>query len=337
MKKLGRLGLIIGVLSLAGTMACKSEPPDLAKPHRAKGNDHMNKKEWKQAIAEYEQALKIDAKQEKVWKHKGTAHLQLGEKDKAQEAFQKRLELIDQRPAPADETPEKAAQRAVDTLAEKTEIYIQLGDPDKALEMFQKRLELLEKQPAPADDTPEKAAKRTADRLAEKKDFYSAMANLYLTSGRSEQAEQIFNEVLKLNPKDEGTLSWLAEIYMQRGGAKNMAAPLVDEHLQKALGYYDQVLAINPISFNTYVNKRVVMIRYLENEKTLLRVAELEMAENARKPAKLAEAKAKAEASNARIQEFTAKLQELNQKMGEAHKAQKAAAAAPAPAPAPAK
>jgi tetratricopeptide (TPR) repeat protein len=247
----------------------------------------MNKKEFRQAVAEYELALQIDAKQEKVWKNKTAAHLQLGETDKALEALQKRLELIDQRPPPQAETPEKTAELAAELLAEKTEIF-------------------------------------------------GTMANLYLTSGRGEQAEQSFNEVLTLNPKDETALGWLAEIYATRGGARSAAAPLVDEHLQKALGYYDQVLALNPKSANTYINKRVVMIKYLEHERVQQQVAELEMRENAKKPAKLAEAKARAEASAARMEEFKVKVTELNQKFSEAQKAAKAPAPPPAPAPAPA-
>ncbi|HEX8701913.1 MAG TPA: hypothetical protein VF815_24000, partial [Myxococcaceae bacterium] len=227
----------------------------------------------------------------------------------------------------------------------KTTAHMQLGEMDKALEGLQKRLELLEQRPAPQGATPDKVAAFEAEKLTDKKDILGSIANIYWTTGRGEQAEQTFHEVLKLSPKDETALGWLAEIYAVRGGARSAAAPLVDEHLQKAMGYYDQVLALNPNSPNTYINKRVVLIKYLENEKTMLRVAELEAQENAKKKDKLAEAQAKIAASNARITEFTAKIQEMNQKFGEATKAAKAAAAAaapvpaaaPAPAPAPAK
>ncbi len=260
MKKLGRLGLVLGVLSLT---ACE-DPPDPAKIHRVKASEHMVKKDFKQAVAEYELSLAADPKQEKVWEKKAFAHMQVGETDKALESLQKLLEFR--------------------------------TDP------------------------------------AAKAEVYSSMANLYMTSGRAEQAEQQFNEVLKINPKDESALGWLAEIYAQRGGARSAAAPLVDEHLQKALGYYDQVIAANPNSPNTYINKRVVMIKYMEHERVQQQVAQLEMVENAKKPAKLAEAKAKAETSAARMEEFKVKVAELNQKFAEAQKAAKAAAPAPAPA-----
>lgn len=267
MKKLGRLGLVLGVLTLTGTTACE-DPPTPAKIHRVKASEHMVKKEFKQAAAEYELSLKDDPKQEKVWEKKAFAHMQVGETDKALESLQKLLEFR--------------------------------TDP------------------------------------AAKSEVYSSMANLYMTSGRGDQAEQNFNEVLKINPKDESALGWLAELYAQRGGARSAAAPLVDEHLQKALAYYDQVIALNPNSPNTYINKRVVMLKYMEHERVQQQVAELEMRENAKKPDKLAEAKAKSEASAARMEEFKVKVAELNQKFAEAQKAAKAAAPAPTPAPAPA-
>jgi tetratricopeptide (TPR) repeat protein len=268
MKKLGRLGLVLGVLTL-GTTACE-DPPTPAMIHRVKASEHMVKKEFKQAAAEYELSLKDDPKQEKVWEKKAFAHMQVGETDKALESLQKLLEFR--------------------------------TDPTARAEV------------------------------------YSSMASLYMTSGRAEQAEQTFTEVLKINPKDESALGWLAEIYAQRGGARSMAAPLVDEHLQKALGYYDQVIAINPNSANTYLNKRVVMAKYMEHERVQQQVANLEMIENAKKPAMVAEAKAKLEASAARMEEFKTKINELNQKFAEAQKALKAQQAAPpAPAPAPAK
>jgi tetratricopeptide (TPR) repeat protein len=332
MKKLGRLGLVIGVLSLAGTTACKSEPPDLAKPFRAKGNDFMNKKDWRSAIAEYEQAVLIaeqpQEKLEKVWKHKGMAHLQIGEKDKAKEAFGKRLELMDKRPVPPNETPAQATAREIELLTEKTEIYVQMVEPEKAIEMFNKRLELVDKQTPPNE----------AERLAERKAFLGSMANLSMQNAKIDLAEQLFNDVLKLDPKDESALGWLAEMYATRGGARSAAAPLVDEHLQKAMAYYDQVLAINPNSAFTYINKRVVLTKYLADVQQQFKVAELEMQENVKKKAKYAEAKAKAEAANTRLIELSNQIQELTAKFTEAQKAKAAAAAGtpdPGAAPAP--
>ncbi|MDY7231373.1 tetratricopeptide repeat protein [Hyalangium rubrum] len=267
MKKLGSVGLLLGMLTLSGTMACE-DPPDPAKIHRVKGSDHLSKKEFKQAAAEYELSLQADPKQEKVWEKKAFAHMQVGETDRALESLNKLLEF------------------KTDPVA--------------------------------------------------KAEVYSSLASLHMTSGRAAEAEGFFNEVLKLNPKDETALGWLAEIYAQRGGARSMAAPLVDEHLQKALGYYDQVIAINPNSANTYLNKRVVMTKYMEHERVQKDVADLEARENVKKADKAAEAKARSEQHAARYEEFKSKIMELNQKFAEAQKAAKAAAAA-APAPTPAK
>ncbi len=265
MKKLGRVGLVLGALALTGTTACE-DPPDPAKIHRIKGSEHHNKKEWKQAIAEYELSLQADPKQEKIWRQKAFAHMQAGESDKAIESLQKLLEF------PLDQ--------------------------------------------------------------AGKMELYSSLASLHMTTGQGDKAEEYFNEVLKLNPKDESALGWLAEIYSQRGGARSMAAPLVPEHLEKALSYYDQAIAVNPNAANMYLNKRIVMAKYMEHERVQKEVAELEVKENARNPAKAAEAKTRAEEHAARMEEYKAKFQELTQQFSAAQKAAKEAQKAAAEAPA---
>lgn len=259
MNTLGKLGLVIGVLTLGGTTACE-EPPDPAKIHRVKGSDHLSKKEWKPAIEAYELSLQADPKQDKVWEKKAFAHMQLGETDKAAEALQKLLEF-------------------------KTE------PKDKA-------------------------------------DLYRSLASLYMQGQQTDKAEQFFNEALKIEPKDEASLGWLAEIYSQRGGARSMAAPIVDEALQKSIAYYDQVIALNPNSANTYLNKRIVMAKYMEHERQQKQVAEIEAQENAKNKAKAAEAMARAVQHQTKLDELKVQFDELTKKFAEATKATKAAQAA---------
>lgn len=255
MKRLGRVGLVLGVLALGGPVGCKDEKEEAAKAHRIKGSDHMSKKEWKEAAAAYALSLEADPKQEKVWEKKAFAHMQIGEMD-------------------------EAAKSVMSIMAMKTT-------------------------------------------TAEKAELYRTLASMYMQTS-TEEAEKYFNEALKLEPKDEASLGWIAEIYAQRGGARSMAAPIVKADLEKALSYYDQVLAINVNSANTYLNKRVVMARLMEYEKQQKEMALSEAAENAKDKTIVAEANARAEEHQKRITEYEALFAEMTKKFSEAQKASKA-------------
>ncbi|MCE9670415.1 tetratricopeptide repeat protein [Myxococcus stipitatus] len=259
MKRLARVGLLFGVLSLGGVVAC-SEENDAAKQHRVKGTNHLAKKEYKEATAEYALSLQADPKQEKVWEKKAFAHMELGETDKAAEAV---LKILEMKTAPAD----------------KLETYVTL-------------------------------------------------AGMYMKANDLEAAEKNFNEALKIDPKNEAALGWIAEIYAQRGGARSMAAPIVKDALEKSLGYYDQVIAINPNSPNSYLNKRVVMFRLMEYERQQKEMAESEAKENAKDAAIVAEATARAAEHQKKLDDYQAQAQVMTQKFSEAQKAQKATQAA---------
>jgi tetratricopeptide (TPR) repeat protein len=192
--------------------------------------------------------------------------------------------------------------------------HMQLGETEEAV---QSSLKLLDFKTTPA----------------EKVEVYRNVAGIYMKGGPLEKAEEYFNKALELDPKDEASLGWLAEIYSQRGGARSMSAPVVTEHLDKSLAYYDQVIALNPNSANTYLNKRIVMAKYMEHERKQAMDAESEAVENAKKPDIVKEAKARAAEHTARVEQFKAQFDELTKKFSEATKANAAAAAA-APAPA---
>lgn len=259
MKRLGRVGLVLGVLALGGATGCKDEKEEQAKSHRVAGTNFLADKKFADAVKEYELSLQADPNQEKVWERKAFAHLQLGDSAKAAESA---LKLIDFRKEPA-----------------------------------------------------------------QKAEVYRNIAGFYMQTGPMEKAEEYFNEALKIDAKDEAALGWIAEIYSQKGGARSMTAPVVAEHLDKAMQYYDKVLAINPNSANTYLNKRIVMAKYMEYEKNQKTIAESEAEENAKDPAIVAEAKARAEQHQARADEFQKQFEELTKKFGEATKANKAKAA----------
>lgn len=309
MKKLGRLGLALGVLTLTGTLGC-SDKPDPAKEHRAKATNHLNRKEFKLAVDEYELALKADPNQEKTWKEKAFAHQQIGEHDKAAQALLKYLELTKDPAVNRDDLHRVIADE-----------FRQAGMPDEAEKALLKVME----------------SKQTPN---EKAELYRVIADQYLKSGNLDLAESRFNEALKLNPKDEASLGWLAAIYSKRGGVESKdAAEAVPEHLDKAIAYLDQVIQLNPDYPFTYINKRIVMAKYAMHEQHQMQIAQLEAKEargKAKKDAALARAvehQKKAEEYQKQFQELTEKFTAAQKKAKEKKAAEEAAKAAAEAAP----
>jgi tetratricopeptide (TPR) repeat protein len=314
MKKLGRVGLVLGMLTLTGTLAC-ADKPDPAKEHRIKATNYMNKKQFKEAAAEYELSLQADPNQEKSWHDKAFAHQQLAENEKAAQALLKYVEFL------------KDGKEKTDMYQVAAEEFRKAGKVEEAEQALLKVM-------ATKQDPDEKAA------------LYRIIADQYRQSGNLDAAEAKFNEALKLNPKDEASLGWLAAIYSKRGGTENPQATPVPEHLQKAIAYLDQVIELNPDYPFTYINKRIVMAKYLQYETQAQATAEAE-AHTIKNKAKAAEAMAQAAEHQKKAEDYKKQYDELTVTFSEKQKAFKekqaaaaaaAAAAAPAaPAPAPGK
>lgn len=165
---------------------------------------------------------------------------------------------------------------------------------------------------------------------AEKIDLYRNIAGMYLQGAQDgDKAEKYFNEALKLNPKDDQSIAWLAEIASIRGGARSMTAQIVPDQLQKAMDLYDKVIELTPASPTPYINKRIALTRYIENlikQKQAVE-ADAETHKNDKDKATFDDLKQQATDYQARIDELKPKLDELTKKLGEVQKAAKAAAA----------
>jgi len=314
MKKLGRVGLMLGVLTLTGTLGCEGKA-DPAKEHRIKATNHFGKKEFKQAAEEYELSLQADPNQEKSWKEKAFAHQQIGEHEKAGEALLKYVEF--------QKDP-----------AEKTELYRVIAD---------------EFRQAGKPEDAEKAMLKVMDTKStpeEKADLWHVIADQYRQAGNLDAAEAKFNEALKLNPRDESSLGWLAAIYSKRGGTESAQATAVPEHLNKAIAYLDQVVELNPDYPFTYINKRIVMAKYIQYEQQQQTALEAEArtlknkAKSAETMAQAAEHLKKAQEYQKQFDDLTATFKEKQEKFKAKQAAEKAAQAAKegqAPAPTPGK
>jgi len=160
---------------------------------------------------------------------------------------------------------------------------------------------------------------------AKKAEVYANLAGIYMSKNDMEKAEKNFNEAVKLNPNDTGSLKWLGELAARKGGARDMKAPPVEEHLKKAAEYYDKVIALEPNDSGTYVNKRIVVGKLMEAERLKKEAAakEAEEAVTAKDKAKEDDAKARADKHGAQMDEYKKQLDDLGKKIGEIMKAAK--------------
>ena len=168
----------------------------------------------------------------------------------------------------------------------------------------------------------EKSLDRRADQAA-KSETLRNIAGMYKEQGDSDNAEKYFLKAAKLDPKDEQALSWLAEISSQRGGARQQTAAAQPEHLKIALDRYDAVIALNPGKPDSYTNKRIVLIKYIDflsaQKLSILADAENQKADKQA----YADMLEQAADTQTRIDELKAMLEANNKKLGEANKAAK--------------
>ena len=151
---------------------------------------------------------------------------------------------------------------------------------------------------------------------AKKAEVYRNVASIHLQKNDKDKAERWFSEAVKVDPSDELSLGWLAEMYSQRGGARDMKAPIVPEQLDKAIETYDKLIAIKPDVSANYLSKRIAMGRYMEHERLQKEAADKEAKESKDK-GKAEEAAARAAKHQARMDEFKTKFDEMTGKLKE--------------------
>jgi tetratricopeptide (TPR) repeat protein len=102
---------------------------------------------------------------------------------------------------------------------------------------------------------------------ARKAETLRNVAYVYLKSTTPEEAERYFQQALELKPDDTESLMWLGELASSRGGARSTEMAPISEHLEKAIAYYDQVLALDPDSLLATVNKRIAVMKLISLRK----------------------------------------------------------------------
>ncbi|MET0594538.1 MAG: hypothetical protein ABW133_17690 [Polyangiaceae bacterium] len=116
---------------------------------------------------------------------------------------------------------------------------------------------------APFEEAMGKLAELKPDNV-KKAEIYRNVGGVFIQKGLGDEAERNFMKAVALNPKDDQSLGWIAEIWAQRGGARAMGVPAKPEALDKALEYTDKVIALKPDETAGYINKRIALTKYID-------------------------------------------------------------------------
>jgi tetratricopeptide (TPR) repeat protein len=190
-------------------------------------------------------------------------------------------------------------QKKADKLLEKEAYaYMKSGDTDQAAAVLLKTME-----------------SKTDPK--ERVELLHTIANIYVEKGPPEKVEQYYLEALKVDPKDLDALAWLGEVASQQGGARSAKAGAVPKYLEKAIGYYDQAIALNPSALLPYVNKRIALLKYVEYERLEKEAAERDAQSAKKRSPTLAEAKERAAKAQVKMDELRAQIEPISAKISE--------------------
>ncbi len=152
------------------------------------------------------------------------------------------------------------------------------------------------------------------------------VAAMYLTQAHDlGKAEKYFSDAFALAPESESALAWLAEIASQKGGARGTSAMADPSQLDVALDRYDRLIAMAPANSKHLVNKRIVLMKYLEHLGKQKAAAERDAEANASDAQVKADFLESAKKFQERADALKATLEETNKKFVEVEKAAKAA------------
>lgn len=153
------------------------------------------------------------------------------------------------------------------------------------------------------------------------------VAAMYLTQAHDlTKAEKYFSDAFALAPDSEAALGWLAELASQKGGARGTNAQVDVSQLDVALDRYDRLIAMSPTSSKHLVNKRIVLMKYIDFLGKQKVAAEKDAETNASDPQVKADFLDSAKKFQDHADQLKAALEETNKKFVDVSKAEKEAA-----------
>src|SRR5262249_22129224 len=160
--------------------------------------------------------------------------------------------------------------------------------------------------------------------VKEKVELLHTIANMYVEKGPPEKVEEYYLAALKLDPKDTDALAWLREGASQHGGARSAKVGAVPKYLEKAVGYYDQAIAIDPNALLPYVNKRIALLKWADYYRIEKELADRDLQAARRNSPAAKDAKERSDNAQAKIDELRAQIEPLSAKISELTKKPKA-------------
>lgn len=156
-----------------------------------------------------------------------------------------------------------------------------------------------------------KKAEVEADPARKAEDYRNA-AGIYLQHEDQEKAEPYLVRAVEVDPADESSLAWLAELASIRGGARMQQGHVVPAELDRAIAWYGRLVALRPDHRAAHANRRIAIVKYraaLDDDEAAQR-ARLSRAR--KDPAEAAEATERIEKAVAKRAELEALLAESN-------------------------
>lgn len=151
---------------------------------------------------------------------------------------------------------------------------------------------------------------------AQKAEVFRNAAGIFLQGPDRMKAERYLVETVRLDPADEGSLGWLAELAAEKGGARVDLAPAVPEELDSAIGYYNRLIELRPEGKAAHANRRLVLVKYLNHLAEERHREETALAKRKRDAAAAEEARARISRIDAKSAELRQLLDESEAKLG---------------------
>lgn len=159
---------------------------------------------------------------------------------------------------------------------------------------------------------------------AKKAEALRNAAGLFLQGADRDKAEPWLKQVLAIEPNDESSITWMAELYADRGGARSNAQDAQPEQLDVALGYYAKLAALKPQSTAPLAHTRIVLTKYMGYLEARKKAAQDTLSR--KKGPELQETKDRIAALDGKIAELQPKMKDVNDKIAELKKPRPAAA-----------
>jgi tetratricopeptide (TPR) repeat protein len=233
---------------------CILKRPDHAHAYHCRANAYFRLRRYKEALADYSQAIELDPTFARAWNNRGQAYLKLGQLDKGLADFSQAIELD---------------PKCTDAWVNRGASYLKLGQLDKGLADFSQAIELDPKcthawynrgNTYDKLSQPDKAVADFSQAIELDPKYALAWNNRgvsYINLGQPDKGVADFSQAIELDPKC--TLAW-----NNRGlGYTMLGQP------DKGVADYSKALELDPRYANAWVNRGIAYLKLGQRDKAI--------------------------------------------------------------------